>query len=73
MNGLTLEIEVGAEGGWKTEHLLAENPEENAISVLKKRTLACSQTLMKKAPGREWAWSRKHLGHRPVFPRDLYG
>lgn len=43
--GLTVEIKVGCRG-WEKEHLLAQNPEENAIFVLKKRTLACSQAFI---------------------------
>lgn len=32
------------------EHLLAENPEENGIFVLKERTLVCSQAHIQKIP-----------------------
>lgn len=52
MNELTMEMKVGwwrdVQGGQKKERLLPDNPGENAIVVLKKRTLACSQVLFEK-------------------------
>lgn len=49
MSELTAVMKVGwwrdVQGDLKKEHLLPDNPEENAIFVLKKRTLACSWVL----------------------------
>lgn len=55
------------------EHLLAENPEENGIFVLKERTLVCSQAhIQKKNPtGKSGAGAESPQDTWPGLPGDL--
>lgn len=54
------------------EHLLAENPEENGIFVLKERTLVCSQAHIQKNPtGKSGAGAESPQDTWPGLPGDL--